>query len=698
MDNYRYYLNNIEVFPLNKDNLKYNYEKKIKSGIVFEKVLETSLIFKYDQGSFNFKTQEETDKCTELNFVVVKRCGNTNETFFEGVFSISEGQFDDDSCKYTVKVRVKRDLLYDVEVNFLQTPNRVYEGLVYGVVADAFGYRNYTQARYFDKTVLYVAQKSNPKITGIISNFFQINPDGAFYLPGVTNYWQYMVFCNLSDVQEPIPSNESTKGIITFQDLMDDLQVLFDVFWFIDSNYKLRIEHRIWFEGNQGLDLTLSKYEKYLQASNKYEYDLEGYPKQEVWKIQGHAQSVKLSYGGVSSVKKNENAKMYQTRKINTDYRARFNYGGADEGLFLFATDGGANIFNYWLMINDYAPGLGKVDTYYLVKNLHTYNRPSIYSLIEVIDDNNFFNKAGGLVLNTNSPTKKQVEISIPLCCEDEFDTKDQILTDMGTGYLEKATFETKSNLLKLELKYKVPNCNDFEPDDLDSLDLWLKEGDHVLSGIKVAQWNDSSGNARHAVQAVNANRPDRLLNQGSYMVVFDNSAKWLTTPAFQLFPNKRGTVIILFEYLGVPSAIPAGGKNILSTNTGGAGVYFDIGLNINDELISNNEANVYPQVIQTFGDLLQNGGLFVVNRFEDTFIKTKQNSVDPLNNPVSNSNTQVDSNPLIIGTNLNNIPVEGNEFSVREIIIYGRSLTEEEQEKIDYYLVKKGIYKIYPA
>lgn len=681
MDNYRYYLNNIEVFPLNKDNLKYNYEKKIKSGVVFEKVLETSLIFKYDQGSFNFKTQEETDKCTELNFVVIKRCGNTNETFFEGVFSISEGQFDDDSCKYTVKVRVKRDLLYDVEVNFLQTPNKISHGTTY------YGPRTYTNGRYFDQAVLYISQKSNPKITGIISNFFQINPDGAFYLPGVTNEWYGMKLFNLSDIQEPVPSNESTKGMITFQDLMDDLQVLFDVFWFIDSNFKLRIEHRIWFEGNQGLDLTLSKYEKYLQASNKYEYDLDGYPKQEFWKIQGHGQYVKLSYGGVSSVKKNENSKTYQTRKINTDYRARFNYGGADEGLFLFAPNS---------IDPDFTPGITALDPYNLVRRLHTYNRPSIYSLIEVINNDGFFDKNGGLILNTNSPTKKQVEISIPLCCEDEFDTKDQILTDMGTGYLEKATFETKSNLLKLELKYKVPNCNDFEPDDLDSLDLWLKEGDQVMSGVKVAQWNDSSGNARHAVQAVNANRPTRFFNSGSYLVRFDTSAEWLTTPAFQLFPNKRGTVIILFETFGNPGVIPVAGKNILSTNTGGAGVYFDIGLNVNDDLISNNEANVYPSNPQTF-DLLPNGGLFVLNRFEDTFIKTKQNSVDSQNNPFSNSNTQVDSNPLIIGTNLNNIPVEGNEFSVREIIVYGRSLTEEEQEKIDYYLVKKGIYKIYP-
>lgn len=68
------------------------------------------------------------------------------------------------------------------------------------------------------------------------------------------------------------------------------------------------------------------------------------------------------------------------------------------------------------------------------------------------------------------------------------------------------------------------------------SLALWLDASDaatFTLSGSEVTQWNDKSGNSRHASQGTSANRPLRngTLN-GLSTVVFDGSNDFLTISA----------------------------------------------------------------------------------------------------------------------------------------------------------------------
>lgn len=698
MSTYKYYINNIEVFPLNGD-ISYVFERKEEaSQITLDKNIETSLIFNYISGSFNFKTQEENDKCEELEFVVKQICGNNLILFYEGVFSIIEGNFDDDKCVYKIKPRVKRYLIDDLEINFLEEPNPVLNGSVYGVQTGQFGYRNYTQARYFDKTILYIAQRSNPKINGIISNFFQINPTGAFYLPGVTNYYTKMAFCNLSDVQEPIPSNLSTIGLVKFKDLMNDLNVLFDVFWFIDSNYNLRIEHRIYFDGVLGLDLTQSPYNNFIIAKNKYNYDTSDYPKEEEWNIKNHKQKATLTYSGISNVGKKQSVKSYSTTIISTDYFSIMLYGNSSnsEGLFLFATDGNPA---GWNNLNTSTIDGGRLTPFNLVKELHTYNRPNLYAVIKQKSEIAFYNKSGAIILNSVSPTKQQEILEFPLCCDVIFDTKNQIKTPMGVGFLQKASLNAKNNILKVDLKYKVDNCSIIEPNNLPGLQLWLKYNTGITqSGGVVSSWADSSGNGRNATQATVIRRPT-LSGSGSNVSVTFGPGKSLSTPSFQIYPNKRGTIIILFNNIGLQSAAPPGGINVLSTNDGTASVFMDISIDANDLLVSLNEVFTYPQTIgyQNNGDLLQNGGLFIVNRYENTRIKTRQNSVNPNQNSEINSNTQTASKPLVIGENTSIGPA-GNSFNIKELIIYDRSLTEEEMEKIEFYFIKKGIYFVYPT
>lgn len=679
MSNYKYYIDGVEVFPLNKDKLKFKFERKTESSVILEHELETNLIFNYISGLFNFQNQEANGKCEELNFSIERKCGNSYALFYEAIFAVSEGEFDNDQCTFTVKPRIKRELQDDIEVNFLDTSDPVT------VEANAAGVRQYTNCRAFDKTLLYLAKKSNPLVVGIISNFFQINPlvVSADCLPGVVNYYKYLAFANLSDIQEPIPSNLSTRGMVSFAQVMDDLKIIFGVEWYIDDGYNLRIEHETLFEGVQGLDLTQSKYSKYMDGTDKYSYDLDEYPRQEEFKVIGHDQFVRLTYSGVSRVKKNKNSKSYSTTKIHTDYVRIFN-GGNDggEGLFLFACDVNYNMLN--------ASANGLLKPFSLVKNFHTYSRPDLYAVMEAIDTDIDLNKSSGIIFNSLKPTKKQAEISFPFCCEDEFDFKKQILTPMGLGYVDKGSFETQDNLFKTTLLYKVNNCSGFQPTDLDGLQLWLKYNEGLtLVGTAVSQWNDFSGNNRHAVQATPANKPVYVANN----YIRFGPGKYMTTPAFQLFPNKRGTIIVLFDFVGQALALAPFNSSILSTNDGGAAVYFDISLsNTTQKYFSVTEAILYPQNIDGFNQ--QNGGLYVLNRYEDIKVSAIQNSIYAFDNPGVISNTQITSKPLIIGENLFNIASgNGDDIDIKEILIYDRSLSDYEIEQISFYLIKKGFY-----
>lgn len=689
MSEYRYYVDSIEVFPLNDSDVKYKFSKVSASSVIYDKTMDTELVFKQQSGSFNFKTQESSNKCKELSFRVDKLCSGEYTTYYEGIFSVTEGKFNESRCTFSVKPRKKAFMLGDVEFNILQTPYSVKGLSITGIEVIDFGYRNYTQAKYFDKAILYLAQKSNPNITGIISNFFQINPTGPFYVPGATNNYQYMAFSPLADIQEPIPSNLTTKCMVKFFDVMDDLNVLFDVFWYIDSNNNLRIEHRIYFNGISGLNLVGSKF---LNGKTNYTYDLADMPKEEIWSINGHSQSAKIVYNGLSNIGKNENSKTYATRVISTDYTARF-YGGASEkGLFLFATNGGLTTFGEWRMLID-TNGWQYLNPEFLVKELHTYYRPNIYGILHAYLTD--FSKpyvytanSGGIVLSTDRPIKKQEEISVPICCSDDFNPSDIVQTDMGDGYVEEAVFNTKGSLLKMTLKYTAENCNNFLPSDISGLQLWLKNNDVVVSGGLVSQWNDSSGNSRHAVQAVGANKPTM-----SGTAVRFYGAQFLTTPAFQMMPSKRGTVIALFQLVGQVSASGGSGFCILSTNDGSVGTYFDISSNIYYQFISYNEGVTYPQNLNYFPNLFGQSGLFILNRFEDTYVKTRNNSLEPINNPGTNSNTQPLSKPLIIGDNPNAIMGNAADFKLLELMIYDHSLNDTELDLIEYYLVKKGIY-----
>lgn len=713
---YRYYINGTEVFPLNGDKQVFKYDRQSPASVVFDLNLDSEFVFQ-SNGSFDFKAQEAASLCDKITFVVHQRCAPNNyAVMWEGLFAVSEGKFNDDKCLYSIKPNKKEFILDDLLVNVLDVPERVKGSSVTGVVTGlSSGARTYPNCRWFDDVVLYVAQRSNPNITGLISNFFQINPDGAFPLAGVTSYWEDMAFASLSDIQEPVPSNEAAIETVTFRQLMEDLHSLFDVHWFIDANLKLRVEHSTYFDGAPGLDLTAAVFEKYVRGSNKYSYDLDKIPKQEIWQIQDHKDRVVVTYGGLANLSKNRNARTYSTEVIRTDFAYIRYQGGnsSDDGLFLFATDGGSISGGTQIrMLEATSQGQNiRLTPYELMTNLHTFGRPSLYGIIQSLNRFPENNTSGGITLDSVLPLLKQEAFSVPLCCT-AFDTKDQIITPLGTGYLDKADYTGKSGMLKLELKYKINNCSDFEPIDLGGMQLWLKYGEGITaSSQRVSQWDDASGNSRHAVQAGASDQKPKWAGAGHSVFFQENASNpfptefmHLVTPSFQLFPSKRGTIILLLNNEGVPYVGgsdpqgPLGVISVLSTLDGSPTNIWDIALEASHKYISNWASSLYPvNGVNTYNNWGPTG-LYVIRRGADDKLYCRHNSIECIDNPMFIPNQQQVSKPLTIGYSPYFTALGGGMFELSELMIFDRELTLTEIEEIELYLVKKGIYnQTYP-
>ncbi|MCA9497093.1 MAG: hypothetical protein KC589_09180, partial [Nanoarchaeota archaeon] len=127
-----------------------------------------------------------------------------------------------------------------------------------------------------------------PELSGVRSDFFDHNSNTpnnslANYVTGEAHEFDKLVLFQKSDFINPNSTEAATKGIITFDQIFDWFKILFDVYWFVDENY-LRFEHSSFKNKGVGLDLTQGVYRERTIHKNKYSYEKESIPKQEVFK------------------------------------------------------------------------------------------------------------------------------------------------------------------------------------------------------------------------------------------------------------------------------------------------------------------------------------------------------------------------------------------------------------------------------
>ncbi|MDQ3047050.1 MAG: hypothetical protein M3R27_05830 [Bacteroidota bacterium] len=707
MTQYKFYVTDTlattEVFPIGFEKSKFIFRREKNVAYVkinFNGTLNFSNrpksgIFDFDY----FVAKDVADlRCEELTFVIKQSCDGVAYTdYWTGVFEIVEGEFDLDTCTFSVQPRLKDYIFADREINIVGIPGS------FSVIA---GDRTFPRCKNLSTILTYFATDVSSGLTGIVSDFFQINPVTTSlvnYVTGTTNKYRQLAITPLSEVQEPLPSDPATVEMATFNQIMDDLLVLFDVHWFVDSSLNIRIEHYTYFDGVPGLDLTIAPYDKFLVAKNKYSYDEDDAPKSEVFKTYNSFTYGKFIYGTCGDLNKDET--LFSTSIIATDYYTiRYETGGeSTKGLFLFATE---TITGQKYMFGNEQNEELVIPR--LALRFHRHGRPSVNNVtFEYFPGSFDFTESdyGDVFIYSEKPTRKQVKISFPRCCGEDINLADSIKTPLGDkGFIQDYEFRPSDNMVSAQLKYKInADLPDIVPSDLPGLQLWLESDIGVtLTAGRVSSWADQSGNGRDATQGTAAFRP--TVTAGPYIRFA--GTYFLATPAFQLFPGKRGTVFFLHkkDYLSL-------GQNIYLSTNGGAGNFWDLGYNYNgigspnDEhrLYDNTNALLYPAYgyvnnVQRAYEWGVEPNLVEIARTADTtnYVWLNGKPVDAANgNPMTIPNVQPDINPLIIGDN-SFFPAMGCNGDVMAVIIYDRVLTDVERQKVEQYLSKKWLFNLY--
>lgn len=297
------------------------------------------------------------------------------------------------------------------------------------------------------------------------SDFFQFNPDNASTINYVTNaeskVRNIMIF-QKSDIKRPNASGSASRAEWTWEKLMTTLKNMFNVEWRIVGD-QFVIEHVSWFGKGIGMNLKAPRFKQYVAGKRKYTYKNEDIPRQErwLWKEQTYGgdfpgQPITYTSGCVTTGSK-EAIKTYAMDDVITDIEFAISNPApdssvvSDDGFVFVATEYDGT--NYYIITEAGILENSKLNNSLAVAQLqrdyHKYERPLRVGRMNGVETE-FFSVI---------PTKQGETIAIPFCCGDNFNPDDLVITPLGAGTVDKATFNFKGSTLELDLLYEA-NAN----------------------------------------------------------------------------------------------------------------------------------------------------------------------------------------------------------------------------------------------
>lgn len=299
-----------------------------------------------------------------------------------------------------------------------------------------------------------------PEIKGVISDFFQWNPENETLINYVTKEVTEVNFISLSqksDIKRPNSSESATIGQIKWSTIVDWLRVQFEVYWFLDENNYLRFEHISFITGSLGLDLTKDKFDINQKNKRKFSYAKQEMPRSEKFSCAeqegvdfvGYPIDYKDSNGKFSlCVTEDEDSNDLSDLSVDLSLAQSNPDFLDDEGFFMMANTFDGTNYNVILSFGKITGDTiinGPLSWSSLHENYKKWNRILNEGFL-----NNSFTK-----FKTIQKFKKQNKFSIPLCCSDEFDPIETIITSLGNAEVELATIDFRDDTINLKLKYE---------------------------------------------------------------------------------------------------------------------------------------------------------------------------------------------------------------------------------------------------
>jgi uncharacterized protein (TIGR02145 family) len=290
---YRFYMSyhtfTYEVFPLNflsttlVDELEENqifYRRKFNGNLLFGSDSRVKDVLGITQNRMDdwilFWLIEQIEPGGRIDFLITRTVETSTTVYWDGYFSISAGKFDLDKCTYEVKPSEDDDYTVildkaEIQYNILITPTVVTTRATRGLID-----HTYTRNRWLMDAINYIVDQILGVTTTVVSHFFT---DPVNYVTGVTNYLTLLTIAQKSDIIRPLSTDPATKAMISWNELMKILWVMFQVKWDYDyiSN-TINVEHISKWGAVAGLDLTTQLMAK---ATNKYSYLTVEMPKYE---------------------------------------------------------------------------------------------------------------------------------------------------------------------------------------------------------------------------------------------------------------------------------------------------------------------------------------------------------------------------------------------------------------------------------
>ena len=449
-----------EVFPLNF--LESSLVDSQESGQIFyRRKFNGSLTFVNNNGDDDFDliyVCRQTIPCDKLLFEIQKN----GSTYWQGYFSASEGKFDMNKSTFTVT-----PLPDDDYADLLDKAGDQYNILTlqsYTTTAGAYTYTrnkliyNSSLAPDLTKNVLeYLADKVVTGVT-VSSTFFSAATNPATL---ADNKLKYLMIAQKSDIIRPSSSDQATIAMMSWNDLMDILKGMFEVYWDYDAGTNtINVEHKSFWSASAGMDLR----NQVIAKNNKFAYLKDKMPKYE-----------KFSWMEALSVNFIGQAIWYDSKCVNQDsesnsvetilnvttdleYIQSTPLEISDEGFVVICNTYGGGVYTVERSLGKYIASEVKYNMHLSWANLH-----DSYFRHERVLPQGYMNAY--LTDFWSAQKNKSQDCFAIVCPSDNYDPSDYITTELGEDYLsgQKAKVINSelrpSGEMKFQLGYSEPGA-----------------------------------------------------------------------------------------------------------------------------------------------------------------------------------------------------------------------------------------------
>ena len=447
---YRIYISEVcsltyEVFPLNFLSTTLVDEREGEQ-LFYRRIFNGTLIFgsnskvKDLDGVWHNRCEdwelfwgfEQTDPCARLYIQINAIRDGVVYPYWDGYFSTTEGKFDIDRQLFEITPMVNDGYSLilddaDTQYNIIGATPEITTTAedIGGLGTD----QTYTHNHFMMDVIRLLADPptGSPATTTVVSTFFETTPN---YVTTAANKLMLLTIAQKSDIIRPASSDPVTVALLSWNELMEILRGMFQVYWIYDHlTDTIYVEHiSYWNTFAAGLDLRV---QALCVATNKYSYIREKMPKYErfSWMEANDSSFIGVAIRYDSDcVNQDANSNIVETNlQVTTDLEFIYKNPEAidDDGWVILQNSGAGPTYTVEMELT-----VDTLDTLWnahlswanLHHNYFRHNRVMIEGYI-----NNTF-----VTFATAQKTKKQ-ECTAIVC--ENYDPEDNITTELGETY-----------------------------------------------------------------------------------------------------------------------------------------------------------------------------------------------------------------------------------------------------------------------